>query len=148
MQEHESTSPPRRRWLSGALAGLAYFLGVFVVAFALGAIRTAVIAPRVGATIAVLLEMPIILVVSWWMSRWCIRRFEVGAASAERAVMGAVAFTLLMLAEFTLSAVLFHRPPADYTMTFITIPGAIGLLAQIGFAIIPWLQSRSWIPLT
>lgn len=130
------------RWLSSALAGLVYFLGVFLIAFCLGAIRTIVIEPRVGATIAVLLEAPIVLVVSWWVSKWCIGRFNVGAATADRVVMGAVAFIVLMFAEFTMSAVLFHRSPADYAATFVTIPGAIGLLAQIAFAAIPWMQLR------
>jgi len=133
----------RSRWLSSTQAGLLYFLGVFLVAFCLGAIRTIVVAPRVGATIAVLLETPIILVVSWWMSGWCTRHFNVGAATADRALMGATAFTILMLAEFALSVVFFHRSLADYAATFRTIPGAIGLLAQIGFAMIPWLQLRA-----
>jgi len=130
-------------WFSSIQAGLVYFLGVFLVAFCLGAIRTIVVAPRVGATIAVLLETPIILVVSWWMSGWCTRHFNVGAATADRALMGATAFTILMLAEFALSVVFFHRSLADYAATFRTIPGAIGLLALICFAMIPWLQSRT-----
>ena len=132
----------RSRWLSSTQAGLLYFLGVFLVAFCLGAIRTIVVAPRVGATIAVLLETPIILVVSWWMSGWCTQRFNVGTATADRALMGATAFTILMLAEFALSVVLFHRSPVGYAAAFVSIPGAIGLLAQIAFAFIPWLQSR------
>jgi hypothetical protein len=132
----------RSRWLSSAQAGLLYFLGTFLVAFCLGVIRTVVIAPRVGATIAVLLETPIILVVSWWMSGWCTQRFNIAARTGDRALMGTVAFAVLMLAEFALSIVFFHRSLADYAATFTTVPGAIGLLAQIGFAVIPWLQSR------
>ena len=122
--------------------GLAYFLGVFLVAFCLGMIRTLVVAPRVGATAAVLLETPIILVVSWWVSRWCTQRFNVPAATADRALMGAIAFAVLMIAEFALSTVLTDRSPAEYAATFASVPGAIGLLAQVGFAVIPWLQLR------
>jgi hypothetical protein len=129
-------------WHANIKAGLAYFLGVFVVAFCLGMIRTLVVAPRVGATVAVLLETPIILVVSWWVSRWCTQRFNVPAATPDRALMGAIAFTVLMLAEFALSTVLTDRSPAAYAATFASVPGAIGLLAQIGFAVIPWLQLR------
>ena len=132
----------RSRWLADTQAGLCYFLGVFAVAFCLGAVRTVAIETRVGATIAVLLETPIILVVSWWVSTLCIRRFDVGAAAADRVLTGAIAFTVLMLAEFTLSVALFDRSPADYAATFVSASGAIGLLAQIAFAAIPWLQSR------
>ena len=123
-------------------AGFAYFLGVFLVAFCLGAIRTLVVAPRVGATAAVLLETPIILVVSWWVSRWCTQRFNVLAATPDRALMGAIAFAVLMIAEFALSTVLTDRSPAEYATTYASVPGAFGLLAQVGFAVIPWLQSR------
>ena len=133
----------RSRWLSSIQAGLLYFLGVFLVAFCLGAVRTIVVAPRVGPTMAVLLETPIILVVSWWISNSCTRHFSVGTATADRALMGVTAFTVLMFAEFILSVVLFHRSPGDYVAAFVSIPGAIGLLAQIVFAFIPWLQSRS-----
>jgi hypothetical protein len=130
------------QWLPSTLAAFAYFLGVFVVAFCLGTIRTLIVAPRVGATIAVLLETPIILTVSWWMSRWCIQRFNVGSGTADRALMGAIAFIVLILAEFTLSVVLFHRSPADYAATFASIPGALGLLAQVCFAAIPLAQAH------
>lgn len=132
----------RQRWTASTLAGCAYFLGVFVVAFGLGAIRTLVVVPRVGATLGVLLEAPIILVVSWWVSRWCIRRFDVGAATADRALMGAIAFAILMVAEFALAIALFHRSPADYLASFASVPGAIGLLAQLCFAVIPLAQLR------
>jgi hypothetical protein len=128
-------------WSSDIKAGLTYFLGVFVVAFVLGTIRTLIVAPRVGATIAVLLETPIILVVSWSMSRWCAHRFDVRAAT-DRALMGAIALTVLMLAEFALAVVLFRRSSAEYAASFVSIPGAIGLFAQFVFAAIPWLQWR------
>jgi len=133
---------PLLSWPNDTKAGFAYFLGVFLVAFGLGAIRTLIVAPRAGATLAVLLETPIILVVSWWMSRWCTRRFDVRAVTADRALMGAIAFGILMLAEFALAVVLFHRSPTEYAATFASIAGAIGLLAQLVFAAIPYVQAR------
>ena len=39
-------------------SGAVYFAIVFLVGFALGALRTLVMAPRLGDTLAVLLERP------------------------------------------------------------------------------------------
>jgi len=123
-------------------AAFTYVLAVFTVAFVLGTIRVLIVIPRLGETLAVLLEAPILLVVSWWVSRWCVRVFRVGATTAERTLMGAVAFAILMLAEFTLSVVVFQRSPGDYARTLLSLAGAIGLAAQLAFAFIPLIQAR------
>ena len=96
-----------------------------------------VVAPRLGATRAVLAETPVILAVSWWLSRGCIARFEVSRAVPARLVMGLTAFIVLMLVEVTLSVTLFGRPIADYLASLRTVPGAIGLAAQLAFAAFP-----------
>ena len=69
-------------------SGVVYFGIVFLVGFVLGAVRTFVIAPRLGATPAVLLEAPIILAVSWFVAIWCVGRFMVPAAPLARLTMG------------------------------------------------------------
>ena len=123
-------------------AGVAYALIVFAAGFCLGALRTLALAPRIGPTLAVLLETPIILAVSWIVARWCTRRFGVGATTPERAAMGVIAFVVLMGAELVMALLLFQRPFAAYLASFATASGAIGLVAQLGFAAIPWVQAR------
>ena len=123
-------------------AAVVYAIAAFAVGFLLGTIRVLVVIPRLGETLAVLLETPIMLFVSWQVSRWCVRMFSVGASTTERALMGAMAFAVLMLAEFTLSVALFQRSPDEYARAFLSLAGAIGLAAQVAFALIPWIQSR------
>ena len=123
-------------------AAAVYFAIVFSLAFALGTVRTLLVAPRTGDLIAVLLETPIILLVSWFAARWCVRRFEVPAHAPDRLAMGLVAFALLMSVETALGLVLFARPLAQQLAAFATPAGAIGLLAQVAFGLMPCLATR------
>lgn len=123
-------------------AGVAYVAMVFPVAFAFGTARVLLVAPRVGETVAVLLEAPLILAVSWLASRVCVRRFQVPPAVAARLAMGATAFLLLMLAELGLGLGLFGQTFEAVLAGFGSAPGAIGLAAQLGFALVPFLQIR------
>lgn len=129
------------RLVRPATAGFVYAILVFAVGFALGTIRVLILVPRVGATVAVLLETPVILAASWWVSRACIARLAVSRAVSARLIMGLVAFVVLMLAEVTLAAVLFGRTVAGYLASLITVPGAIGLAAQVAFAAFPLAQA-------
>ena len=70
--------------------GLRYFAGVFAVAFALGMVRTLWLVPRVGAIIAVAMEIPIILTFSWWWGHRLLAWEPIRLAG--RAVMGGSAF--------------------------------------------------------
>ena len=121
-------------------AGIEYAVVVFVAGFALGAIRVLAIAPRVGSTLAVILEAPTILTVSWRVSRWAAARFGAPPTTKARALMGIVAFATLMLAEFGVAILLFSRSIAETFASYGTAAGAIGLAAQIAFAAFPLLQ--------
>jgi len=120
----------------------AYVSIVFSVAFALGTVRTLVVAPRVGDVIAVLIETPLILIVSWRTAGWVVRRFSVPADLRARLTMGFVAFVLLMTVETALGLGLFDRSLSQQFAAYGTLAGAIGLLAQIAFGIIPLLAGR------
>ena len=56
------------------LAGILCFAIVFSFAFALGVVRTVVVAPRLGATAAVLIEVPIVVLASWGVARGLLGR--------------------------------------------------------------------------
>lgn len=135
-------APRRRRWSASVKAGGVYMAAVFAVAFMLGTMRVLWLAPRVGPVIAVLIEAPIILTVSWLASRWCCGLFDLRNQVAACALMGAVAFVLLMLVELGFAMLLFGTAAADYFESFRSTAGVIGLVAQVGFAAIPAIQAR------
>jgi hypothetical protein len=121
---------------------MAYACIVFMFAFAIGALRVLVIAPRVGALVAVILEGPVVLAFSWMVSRWCCRRFRPGRDDRSRLLMGLVAFALLMLTEFGTSILAFGESVDRYMARNASAPGLVGFAMQVGFAVIPWIQHR------
>ena len=57
--------------------------------------------------------------------------------------MGSIAFAILMPAELGVAAVFFGRSVAQHFDSYRSLPGLIGLAAQITFAAVPWLQTRA-----
>ena len=121
-------------------AGLVYALVVFAAGFVFGAVRTLLVAPRIGATAAVLLEAPLILTVSWIVSRRCVQRFSVAADAVSRIVMGGVALATLLACEFGMAVLLFHRSASEIAASYAMPDGATGLVAQFVFATFPYIQ--------
>ena len=129
-------------WRAALWAGFAYTLGVFVFAFAIGTIRVLLLAPRLGTLLAVTIEAPLVLAVSWVVSLWCTRRFNVSRAARARVLMGAAAFAVLMSLELGFSVLIFGETVSHYCAKFTSTPGLIGLVMQGCFAMIPWIQSH------
>jgi hypothetical protein len=128
--------------LRTAAPGAAYFAVVFAVGFALGTVRTLLLAPSLGALLAVLIELPLMLVASWFACAWVLRRWQVPAEVGSRLTMGAVAFALLIIAEIALSLTAFDRSISDYFRELTTTHGLVGLAGQIVFALIPLVRLR------
>jgi len=124
--------------LTGRVASAAatYFAVTFATGFGLGVIRTLLVAPLIGEVRAVLIETPIMLCVSWAACSTAMRLFGV-AGVGSGATMGAIAFALLMVAEFMLSVALLGRSPAAHLRAFLTTAGAIGLAGQVAFGLLP-----------
>jgi hypothetical protein len=103
----------------------------------LGAIRELLVRPRLGPTVAVAIELPVMLGASWIVCRWMIERFAVASRPVPRLVMGGSAFLWLMAAEVGLSAAAFGLGVTDY-LRGLAVPSAwIGLSGQIVFAAFP-----------
>jgi hypothetical protein len=122
-------------------AGAFYALVVYLIGFATGAVRVLLLVPRFGETAAVALEVPVMLGASWIVAAWSARLFAVSPDLASRAIMGLVAFTVLMAAELGTVIFLFGRPAGDFFTAYASLAGAIGLAAQIAFAAFPALQA-------
>jgi hypothetical protein len=123
-------------------SGAVYFAIVFALGFVLGTARTLVLAPRIGETSAVLVELPIMLAASWMACRWVIERFALSERFFDRAIMGAVALVLLITAETVLGVFAFDRSLADYFASYRSPPGQLGLAGQILFGAFPVLMRR------
>lgn len=119
--------------------GMLYFLVVFAIGFALGTLRTLVMAPLLGETGAVLVELPAILAAAWWMCGRLLTRTPLQASTA--AAMGAVALALLLLAEAALSILVFGRAPLEHLVLYTQPAHLLGLIGQVLFGAFPLVRS-------
>jgi hypothetical protein len=127
-------------------AGALYFAVVFALGFTLALVRDGVLhlgeseATRLRGT---LVEIPIVLTAAWFACRVVTRRCRVAPVAGERALMGATAFALLMLAEAATGLLLLGRTLEAHLATFRIPSYAVGLAAQMAFATFPWIQGRT-----
>ena len=126
--------------LSPVGAGALYFLILFACGTLLGTIRTLFLAPAVGPIMAVVLELPVMLGLSWIVAGRLTRGRPALDGARARLVMGGLALVLLMAAEFALAGMAFGQTPGTYLATLATPHGALGLSGQLGFGLIPWLR--------
>ncbi|MCC7260381.1 MAG: hypothetical protein IT567_05050 [Alphaproteobacteria bacterium] len=129
--------------LSILRAAFLYFTLVFAAGFALGAIRTLGVTPRMGEFAATLIELPLILFISWHACAFVLRRAPVPTRPPARLLMGGIAFGLLIIAETTLGVVGLGRSLSEQIASYAAWGPATGLLAQFAYALFPYLQSRS-----
>lgn len=122
-----------------AAAGTIYCGVVFAAGFGLGAMRALVLAPAIGELAAVLVEMPLILSLSVFVAGRLIGKMRVGKTLAERLVMGASAFGLLVVVETGLAIVLTGQPPSEQLAAYGRPDKLVGLAGQILFAALPAL---------
>ena len=123
---------------AAARLGLIYFAAVFAAGFVLGTVRTLVLIPRLGELGAVMVELPLILAVAWFVCGRLVRHR--GLAATEAAAMGSIAFALLMVAEAGLSRWLGGRSLAEHLALYAEPAHLIGLMAQLAFAAFPMLR--------
>lgn len=114
---------------------LAYVLPVFAVAFALGAVRVSLVAPGIEPLLAVALELPLVLALSWHVAGRVLHRWP----QSPRPGLGLASFLMLMLLELT-TALAFGQSVTQFLAAMATPPGALGLAGQIGFGLIPLIR--------
>lgn len=120
-------------------AALTYLAVVFAVAFLMGTVRVLWLIPLIGEMRAVLIEVPILLAVSWSVAGAVLRRRPLSGL-ASRAAMGALAFFGLMALEFAVGRFGFGQSLAGMLAAMGQPAGLIGLAGQIGFALIPMIR--------
>jgi hypothetical protein len=123
-------------------AGVVYVAILFAVGFVLGTLRVLVLLPRLGELGAVLLELPVVLGLSWVVCGRLVSRFRVPPGLRHRLAMGGTAFGLLMIAELLVSLLAFGRSPAEHLAGYRSWTGSLGLAAQLVFAALPLVRGR------
>lgn len=118
-------------------AGSAYFAVMFALGFALGTVRVVLLAPRLGAMTATLIELPVMLAASWLVCRWAVARWRVPWRPGARLAMGALGFALLISAEVGLGILGFGRSVGEQFAAMLSPEGLAGLAGQLLFALFP-----------
>jgi hypothetical protein len=121
-------------------AGIFYFLGVFAMGFILGALRSFFLVSYTGPVIAVLIEIPLMLLFAWYLCLLLTRKLEIPSDIYGRLLMGSVAFACLMMGEILIAVMLQAGRMTDFFLTFDLPENRIGLGAQIAFALFPAIQ--------
>lgn len=121
-------------------AGIIYFLGIFLLGFILGVIRTIFLVPNIGILAGVVIEIPIMLTASWFFCKKLISFFSIKKDAAGLIFSGITAFAMLMTAEFVFAVFIFKQEVSFFFSNLLTPHGLLGLSAQIVFGIIPLIQ--------
>ena len=122
---------------TAARAGFVYAAVAFAAGFALGIVRVTTVAPHLGETGAVVAELPLMLILTWFACRSIITRFRVPATLSARAAMGSLALLLLLFAETALAILGLDRTLHEQFMSYRNLPERLGLAAQVLFGLFP-----------
>jgi hypothetical protein len=125
-----------------ASAAALYFAIVFGVGFLLGPLRVFWLEPKLGATLAVLLETPLLLLAMLLAARWVPRRLGLDTGFRPMAGMGLAALALVLLADFSVGLWLRGLAPAEQLGYLATAAGLIYVAALALFAAMPVLVNR------
>ena len=118
-------------------AGSVYFALVFAAGFVLGIIRELWAAPRFGIVTAELMEAPIMLVVIVLAAQWAVFRFRVEPSLGHRLGMGAIALSLLLIAEAAFVLGLRQLTLPEYIASRDPVSGTVYLVMLAMYALIP-----------
>lgn len=130
----------QKRMFSVVAAGVAYFAIIFGAGFLLGMVRIFFLMPRIGETVAVIVELPVMLMLSWVIAGWLIARFDIAPRLTPRLSMGGLAFVLLMLGELGISTMGLGQTLSEHLGRYENISAILGLAGQLIFAMFPAMQ--------
>lgn len=122
-------------------AGLVYGLFAFGLGFVLGTARQFLIAPGLGTGIAVLLELPIMLLACWWWAGRVVARYR-PAGRDEALAIGLIGMAVVLAGEFIVGVTLMRQTPGDWIASLTGPTGQLGLIAQLLAAAMPLMQAR------
>lgn len=119
------------------LTGIYFGLSMFGAGFCLGVFRVLLVVPMIGELPAVLMELPLIMMACWRLSKLFIQNVSNGVVA-----MGVVAFATLLLFEVALSLLVFDKALDEILQDFASTKGIIGILGQVTASSFPAIQLR------
>lgn len=123
------------------IAGTVYFAMVFVAAFAFGVVRTLLLEPRIGETLAVSVEIPFLIAVMYAAARWVIPKCAVPRGTLALLGVGLIALALQTGAEYLMLRA-SGESIEEYAHYLQTTPGLIYMTALGIFALLPLAMWR------
>jgi hypothetical protein len=121
---------------------LLYFGLVFAAGFALAPVRILLLAPRLGERLAELVKLPLMILISWLVAAWLMRRKLMPYRRWQRILVGALALLLILLAEFWVVLFVREITLAEYFATRDPVAAAAYYLSLFLFAAMPILVAR------
>lgn len=106
----------------------------------LGGVRGLLFVPAYGPVLAVLIELPVVMSLSWIAARRILRGRPSLAGARARLAMGGFALVLLIAAQAFLAFRVFDLPVAPILAAQLGAAGLLSLGGQVFFAATPWLQ--------
>ena len=123
-------------------AATSYFALTFSAGFVMGLIRVPFVQPRLGARLAELLEMPLMLLVIVFAARFVVRHFALPNIKLHRLAVGLLALHMMLGAELLLAVALQERSLSAYIASRDPISGLVYLGMLLLFALMPALLNR------
>jgi hypothetical protein len=121
------------------MSSALYFAFVFGVGFAMGPVRVMWLEPQLGKTMAVLCEVPILVVAMIVAARWATAKIRPGASLFSLAAVGGVALILQQIADFAVGIALRGITLPEQLAYFGTPAGIVCAIALLLFAAMPCL---------
>ena len=123
-------------------ASLLYFALVFGTGFILGPIRILWLIPQVGERSAELMELPLMIAVSYLAARWIVRLFSLPSIRSIRIRVGLLALTLVLISEISLGLWIRGISLSEYFNSRDPVSGTAYYLVLALFAAMPMLVRR------
>ncbi|MBS0374241.1 MAG: hypothetical protein JSR73_06645 [Proteobacteria bacterium] len=135
-----SDSPTRR--FGAWRRGLEYGFAIYAAGFALGIVRSWLVAPRIGERRAQLLEVPLMLLIGFVLSGRVRDRLR-GCTGGELLRAGALAIVVLLVLEAATGMLLRGGSVRDALINPDPVAGAAYYAALLFLLVLPALRARS-----
>lgn len=124
-------------------AAILYFLMVYAAGFSFGTIREFLLTPFLGLTRGILIEAPFLIITSFYAALLVLRRTPPSAAAGYFLSVGAIALTLLLIAEEAMSWTLRGMSVFSLWARMPLLAAQANYVTMVFFLLMPFLVGKS-----